>query len=220
MSSYTLTYFDARGLCEVTRYLFAITGTPYTDTRLPLSFKVPGDFSTIVKAEFDAAKAEGQFRAGMDRVPVLEVDGTRLAQSKTIERFVAKRVGCFGANDVEAAQIDLVTEHVRDIKQAYQKVRGLADEAERATATEAWFATELGGFSRKLEGAVALSVAHHEKVNLAHVTLYYFYHFFFDRAAEARQGLENCPAIAAACAKVAALPRVQAWERERPSTPF
>ena len=40
-----------------------------------------------------------------------------------IERFVARRVGCLGADDVEAAQIDAVTEHVRDVKQAYQKVR-------------------------------------------------------------------------------------------------
>ena len=90
--AYTLTYFDARGLAEVTRYLFAISETPYTDKRLPLQFKVPGDFSTIVKEEFDAAKKRGDFRVGMDRVPVLDVDGVRIAQSKAIERFVARRV--------------------------------------------------------------------------------------------------------------------------------
>ena len=62
---------------------------------------------------------------------------------------------------------------------------------------------------------VARSVAQHETINLAHVTLYYFYHFFFDRAADARQTLAGCPAIAAICAKVAAHPRVQAWEQAR-----
>ena len=33
-----------------------------------------------------------------------------------------------GANEVEAAQIDAVCEHVRDIKDAYQKVRGIQGE--------------------------------------------------------------------------------------------
>ena len=216
--AYTLTYFDARGLAEVTRYLFAITETPYQDKRLPLHFKVPGDFSTIVKEEFDTAKNKGEFRVGMDRVPVLDADGVRLAQSKAIERFVARRVGCLGKDDVEAAQIDIVTEHVRDIKQAYQKVRGVEDADEKSKATDAWFSTDLADYSRKLEAVVASTVARHERINLAHVTLYYFYHFFFDRSDEARKTIAHCPNITAYCARIAQNPRVQHWENVRNKT--
>ncbi len=34
-------------------------------------------------------------------------------------------------------------EHVRDIKDAYQKVRGITNEAEKAAAMEKWFSTDL-----------------------------------------------------------------------------
>ena len=37
----------------------------------------------------------------MDRVPLLEVDGTKIGQSKAIERYIAKAVGLFGSNDIE-----------------------------------------------------------------------------------------------------------------------
>ncbi len=41
------------------------------------------------------------------------------------------------------ALTDMYCEHVRDIKDAYQKVRGITEEAAKATAMEKWFATDL-----------------------------------------------------------------------------
>jgi len=57
-TSYKLHYFDARGVAETTRYMFAATKTSYEDKRYSLTFGVPGDFSTISRPEFDAAKAK------------------------------------------------------------------------------------------------------------------------------------------------------------------
>ena len=50
-----------------------------------------------------------------------KVDGGVLAQSKSIDRFVAKRFGFMGSNDLEAGWVDMVGEHCSDIK----KVRAL-----------------------------------------------------------------------------------------------
>jgi hypothetical protein len=41
MASYELTYFDGRGLGEVSRLIFAATGTQFKDTRLPIAFNAP-----------------------------------------------------------------------------------------------------------------------------------------------------------------------------------
>ena len=117
-----LSYFDARGVAETTRYMLAVTKTPYEDFRYGFTFGTPGDFSTVQRPEFDAAKAAGKLDANLGRLPLLEIDGQVFGQSKTIERFVAKRVGMMGANAVEEAQIDCVCEHLRDCKDKYMRV--------------------------------------------------------------------------------------------------
>jgi hypothetical protein len=104
-----------------------------------------------MRQEADAAKAEGKHDINMGRLPFLEVDGQQVPQSKSIERFVAGRYGFLGENDVQAAQIDSVCEHVRDIKDAYQKVRGIQDEAEKKAGMEKWFGTDLPEWCGKLE---------------------------------------------------------------------
>jgi len=96
MSQPKLIYFDVRGVAERVRYLFAVAGASYEDARFPLAFGVPGDFSTVIRKEFDAAKANGELDAGMGKVPLLEIDGLKIPQSKAIERYVAKKYGMMG----------------------------------------------------------------------------------------------------------------------------
>merc|ERR1719486_1043995 len=118
-----LSYFDARGVAETTRYMLAVTKTPCEDFRYGFTFGTPGDFSTVQRPEFDAARAAGKLDANLGRLPLLEADGKVFGQSKTIERFVAKRVGMMGANAVEEAQIDCICEHLRDCKDKYMKAK-------------------------------------------------------------------------------------------------
>ena len=143
MPSYKLTYFDIRGLAENARILFAAAKQPYEDVRLSLSFGTPGDFSTIQRPEFDEMKAKGLLDVSLGKVPLLEVDGVQIGQSKAIERFLASQLGMMGSSPAEGAQVDQLGETVRDIKDAYQKVRGIKDEAEKKTAMEKWFAEDL-----------------------------------------------------------------------------
>merc|ERR1719272_2061776 len=96
------------------------------------------------RPEFDAAKAAGELDASGGKVPLLTVDGTeKIGQSKAIERYLTKALGLAGSSDVEAAQIDAISETVRDIKDSYQKVKG-------EDATKAKF------FAEDLPAALAL----------------------------------------------------------------
>jgi len=93
--------------------MLAIGNVQYEDFRYPI------DTATFARPEFDADKTAGLFGVNMDRLPLLEVNGQQIGQSKSIEKYLAKSVGLFGSNDVEGALIDMITEHIRDIKQGY-----------------------------------------------------------------------------------------------------
>ena len=49
-------------------------------------------------------------------VPILEVDGKVYNQSLAINRYFAKQVGLAGSNDLEAFEIDSVTETMNDLR--------------------------------------------------------------------------------------------------------
>ena len=149
MASLKLVYFDARGVVENARILLAISNIPYEDQRF--SIKPAASGSGFEYPEFAAFKAQGELKANMDRAPLLFVGTDVIGQSKAIERYVARRGGLMGSNDIEAAQIDCICEHIRDIKEKYGKVRAIADAAEKETAMSKWFDTELSEWLTKLE---------------------------------------------------------------------
>mmetsp|Transcript_23904 Transcript_23904/g.71719 ORF Transcript_23904/g.71719 Transcript_23904/m.71719 type:complete len:216 (+) Transcript_23904:73-720(+) len=214
--SFKLSYFDARGVAETTRYMFAATGTKYEDMRYPLNFGTPGDFSTMTRPEFDAAKAEGKLTASLGRLPLLEYDGAMIPQSKTIERFVASQVGMAGSSPVEAAVIDSMTENIRDCKDMYQKAKTAED-----TKAE-YFSTKMPEFMEKIEaslgGASVWLVG--TKMSLADAAMFVFIKEFFDNTEGAWAALAKCPKIAAAVEAFGALPEVKAWSESRPQTMF
>ena len=107
-----LVYFNGKGLAEVSRLMFAATGTAFTDTRFPIAKTASGEW---LRPEFTAAQTAGEFP--MMQVPVLKLaDGAKLAQSKAIERYLAKQLKLAGASDVEAAHVDAVGELLADVR--------------------------------------------------------------------------------------------------------
>ena len=98
-SSYKLIYFAGRGLAETSRMLFKAAGQEFEDYRYPLTMQ-DGQFT---RPEWDADKSKYIY----EKIPVLEIDGGKytIAQSKAVERFLARRFNMFGNNDIEAALI-------------------------------------------------------------------------------------------------------------------
>lgn len=98
-SSYKLIYFAGRGLAETSRMLFKVGGQEFEDYRYPLTI----DNGQYLRPEWDADKSKYIY----EQIPVLEIDGGKytIAQSKAIERFLARRFNLLGNNDIEAALI-------------------------------------------------------------------------------------------------------------------
>ena len=210
-----LVYFDARGVIEVSRVMLKIGGVAFEDTRLALVPKEGGGFDY---PEFLSQKASGAFALNMDRAPVLHVDGSTIGQSKSIERFVAKRCNLLGSSDTEAAQIDCITEHIRDIKDKYSKVKALPA-AEKEEALKKWFDSDLSEWLVKLEKSLPVTTEGFSvgsSVSYADVTIWSFLSDYFDNNVSGTYG--SCPNVTAIVASVSSHPAVQKWLAERPVT--
>lgn len=226
MPSYKLVYFDIRGLAETSRFLFTVAKQPFEDSRMSFAFGTPGDFSTIIRPEFDEAKAKGELDASLGKVPYLEVDGVKIGQSKAIERFLAKELGLMGSSAVQAAQVDQLAETVRDVKDAYQKVKGVKDEEEKKAAMEKWFSEDLPNWAKLAEkslpaGESAFLVG--SKVSYADIVWYQFLYApkgFFDNEEGAKASLKDCPRIKAALEAVHAIPELVEYLSKRKDTMF
>jgi len=227
MPAITLNYFDARGVVEVTRFMLSAAGVEYTDNRYPMTFGVPGDFSTISRPEFDAAKAAGELDLNLGRVPVLVVDGVQIGQSKAIERYVAKQFGMMGSTDIEAALIDCLTCHIIDIKDAYNKAKNAAgsDPEAKEAAMKKWFEEDLPQWLVKVEKTVTGPGPYlvGDKISLADFQYYQFLlapSGFFDNTEGAAAAMKDCPKIKAAVEAVHVHPGVTAWVGKRRASMF
>ena len=100
----TLTYFDVRARGELARLVLAAGGLEYEDKR------VSGPTWLAVKPD-----------CPFGQIPILEYDGVVLAQSVTIARFLAKKAGLAGRNELENAQADMVVDHVHDLMNSKSK---------------------------------------------------------------------------------------------------
>eukprot|EP00047_Mylnosiga_fluctuans_P003419 m.229020 g.229020 ORF g.229020 m.229020 type:complete len:216 (+) comp11838_c0_seq1:51-698(+) len=213
MASIKLTYFDIRGLAETARYLLKIGGVAFEDVRLSLTRNADGSFS---RPEFDAAKAAGQFPFG--QVPILEVDGVKICQSKAIERFLARHVGLLNGTEVEVAVIESACEEILDLALAYRKA-AYAPEAEREALKAAFYSTELPKFAGLLENFAGAEYLVGGKLSLADVHLYAFLERLgFENAAALTATLDAHPKLKASFNKVAQHPAIVEWQAARPQT--
>ena len=55
---------------------------------------------------------------GIGQVPILDVGFACIPQLKSIERFVARRLGLLGIDQFEAALVDSICELIRELEQA------------------------------------------------------------------------------------------------------
>ena len=93
---YRLVYFNSQGKAEVSRYLFALARQHFVDER------ISEPASAASRPGFDNIKDSLPF----GQLPALQLNGAAgpmLAQSRAIERFLARRFGLVGSSDVEGA---------------------------------------------------------------------------------------------------------------------
>jgi prostaglandin-H2 D-isomerase / glutathione transferase len=217
-----LTYFNVKGLAETSRILLAIADIEYEDYRYPLDIV---DFKThnMVKKEFDEDKASGKLTKSLGKVPFLEVDGKIIPQSKSIERYIAKRGNMMGSNEIESAQIDSICESVRDIKDAYKAVKRLP-ENEKEDGLKCWFKDQLVQRVTLLENSINDNTSNKHSVgnvlSLSDVVIYTFVCEFFDDKESVKLAISNSPRLCNIVDNVSNQPGVISWLKNRPNTAF
>nr|AFO69980.1 GST_pi-like protein [Strongylocentrotus droebachiensis] len=124
-AKYKLIYFNVRARAECSRLLFAQAGVEYEDCRL-------------TSDEFKAIK-DDVTKVPLGQLPVLQIDDhPALPQSHAIERYLARSLGLYGKNEVEATRIDVACECIQDLVTPLMKMYFEKDEAKKAEMGKAF----------------------------------------------------------------------------------
>jgi prostaglandin-H2 D-isomerase / glutathione transferase len=133
MAKIVLTYFDIDGSRgEVARLAMHLAGIAFEDRR-------------IARKDWAALRDKYPFQG----LPVLEVDGSMVAQSNTINRYVGKLADLYPRDDWQAARVDEVMDAVEDITTRIGSTFALDGDA-RKKAREALAAGALARFLQQL----------------------------------------------------------------------
>jgi len=203
-----LTYFDGRGLAEVARLLLHDAGVDFEDVR-------------ITRETFDQLKASGSLPYG--QVPILEHNNSKIAQSNSIYRYLAREYGYMGSNNVEAALIDSILEALAsDLRPHLRSLWNEKDEAKKAELkdklTKEVFPRWVGHFEDMLKhnhGGQGFIVG--DKISLGDIALYYF---FTSMAKDYPNVLEHAPLLRGLVDRVAQRPKIADYVAHRKETPF
>jgi glutathione S-transferase len=230
----TLNYFNGRGLAETSRLILAVVDKKYKDFRYPLEV-IDWKTYNMVRKEFDEDKASGKLWKSMGKLPFLEVGGQVISQSKSIERYLARRFKLMGDTNEEGALIDSYCEYIRDFKTAYQTVRKAENKEE---AMEKWFGEtlpeKLSSFEKILYentdfqntsseiksvlGETRFSVGN--KLSLADIVIYSFLVDFFDNKEGVNKSFEQCKTLRNIVNTVGNNPNIKKWVENRAETAF
>jgi glutathione S-transferase len=210
MSTPKLYYFDLNGRASVIRLLFAVAGAKYEDIRFDASAFAGASATgntTVKFADYKATTPYGQ-------APILEVNGVKIAQSRAIERYVAKQNHLYGADDVQGALIDATQEQLRDLYEAFSK-------AGQDAAAKSEFVGKLGekaaSLAKQLEHSKGFLVG--DKVSYADITFLVVFEAFKGADAKAFEA-HVAPSLKAHLAKIETIPAVAKHLAERPVRPF
>lgn len=134
MPTYKLMYFNARGLSEPIRWIFAQAGQEYEDYR----FK-DGEWTNL------------KANTPLGLSPVLEVDGKQLSQSKTIARYLANQFGLAGKNEFDKAKADMLVDYMDDVRAPVYAMYNEQDEEKKKKLREKFGKEQLPGFLANYE---------------------------------------------------------------------
>jgi len=218
-----LQYFAVQGAAETIRYVMVLGGIEWTEAGWPVDFKKFAGPGSLTLPDgpcpgFAAAYADGTLERNCLRAPVVTIDEEEvLGQSKSIERYLARRLGVMGATEFEAAHIDAITEHVRDLKDKYNKAKNV-DKEKKEESVKQYFSTEMPAFFGKIEKALPPGSGPAligTSLSLADVTLYVFVVDYFTDKQLPLAALDACPRLRASIDAVGKHPGVVKYRAAR-----
>lgn len=96
-----LHYFNARGRMECIRWLLAAAGVEFEEK--------------FIQSPEDLEKLRKDGNLMFDQVPMVEIDGMKLAQTRAILNYIATKYDLYGKDVKERALIDMYTEGISDL---------------------------------------------------------------------------------------------------------
>jgi len=180
--------------------------------------KISYDDIRIEGKDWPAIKDKQPFQ----QLPVLEVGNQKIAQSGAIERYVAKITHLYGANDLEAAQVDQVVEGLGDTLVKFRAANQEKDANVKKEKHEAYFKDEFpkwGGYLEALLKANTDGKGYFVGNGVTYADIAFY--VTFSNVLEANpSALEHFPLLAALHKRVGARPNIKHWVDTRPKTPF
>ncbi|CAF1653643.1 unnamed protein product [Didymodactylos carnosus] len=92
----------------------------------------------------------------LGQIPVLKVDGVKLPQSMAIARFLAKRFGLWGKDDLQQANVDTVVDTIVNLMNKFSPIYAEQDESKKKAEMAKFFPNELPKHVRNLDTLVKL----------------------------------------------------------------
>jgi len=210
-----LLYFNGRGRAERARLLLADIGAAYEDSRFE-------------EKDWSALKLKQPF----NQVPTLTInDKTVLAQSSAIERYIARLGKLMGRDVMDEARIDMIGEGLLDCRRSFYEGFFTKDEAEKKTKVDAYFNTSfpqmIGQLNALLEsnnggnGWFVGSDFSYADLN-AYATIEEIGMRFNKTGAQILEQYAKAQSgkLLGLIANVGKRPRIAAWVKARPVTPF
>lgn len=203
MPNYKLVYFQGRGRAEICRLIFAQAGVEYEDARLS------GE-------EWQKVKPTTPYGS----IPVLEVDGKKLAGSAVIARYLAEELNLAGSNAFENAELAGIVDVLGDLTQKMALFFFEKDDTKKADLKAAIGGEHVPRFFGILERLISGNPSgwvYGERVTYVDLCI--------TQAVERVKFIDedllaNYPSIMKLNAAVNALPRIAAWIANRPQTQF
>ena len=116
-----LHHFNARGRMECIRWLLAAAGVEFEEK--------------FIQSPEDLEKLKKDGNLMFDQVPMVEIDGMKLAQTRAILNYIATKYDLYGKDMKERALIDMYTEGILDLTEMIgQLVLCPPDQREAKTA--------------------------------------------------------------------------------------
>ena len=131
-----LRYWDGRGLGDQVRFVLEYTGHPYDEVHVKSRqefLSLRGDYGSTAQ-EVDGELKASPIKLMFGQVPLLEMDGVNVVQTRAIVQTLARRYGLYGETPVEAAKVDMLINGIMDARQPLLVARFSDDPTESLAA--------------------------------------------------------------------------------------
>lgn len=199
MSTYKLHYFDSPGYGEPIRIIFAQAGVKFEDVRYS-------------REQWSNEKQKMPF----GRMPVLEVDGIKIAGSLNILRYLGVKFGMAGKDEVANGVLGGASDNIHDIGNIFMKMYAAPNDEERGKIAQEFKEKSGPPMLKTLQKHVKNGhINGSETLSWVDIQCYYF---LDNLSQHLKINIGDYPELQKLYDNVASQPNIKNWLENRPKT--